>query len=314
MSTHVDDLLGSTVNAGIQDGIVSSLKMAFDVGAHKQLQKDGDQLEHCGTTYERDSTGYYMHMAEYEIEEIPDSGMPKDADKFEDMSAYKASLGKCLWKGRWRPDAAFVVNIASSETQAPTWEGVRKLNKARRLMKEYRPMRYRLGSGKSKGKIVAYSDASFGDKCRGAMVIVVEYDGNTAILEWCTYKLRRVARSTLGAELVTLGAATAASEWALLMAIEVGIVDVSDGIPAIHVVTDAKSVQSTIGTTRFPRERNLIVDMARLRESCSQGTLSVEFSPTHLMLADPLTKELSMRADTLKLLQDAMSGAAIRRQ
>ena len=90
------------------------------------------------------------------------------------------------------------------------------------------------------------------------------------------------------------------------MLIELDMIDAADEIPALEMKTDANSAVSALRTSKFPVEKNLVLDMARPRRNVAEATVKIDHVVTGLMSADPLTKELSERSETLGRLESAM--------
>jgi hypothetical protein len=136
------------------------------------------------------------------------------------------------------------------------------------------------------------TDASFHEdvsKNRAGVLITRSFglEGKSPmhVVDFCSHKLRRVARSTKTAE--TLAASEGFDRAFYLRAVStwMGI----DG--GLFLVLDNSSLYADVSTTRAPKEKRLKVDLALLRESFENGDLSaVLWTATETQLADAMTK------------------------
>jgi hypothetical protein len=125
-------------------------------------------------------------------------------------------------------------------------------------------------------------------------------------IDFCSHKLRRVARSTKTAE--TLAASKAYDRAYYCRGLTVWMdQNFSKGI---ILVLNNSSLYSDVSTTRSPKEKRLKVDLALLREAFELGSMiSVIWAETTAQLADAITKS-DEKSDVRLLL--ALSDVVLR--
>jgi hypothetical protein len=158
---------------------------------------------------------------------------------------------------------------------------------------------------------LVFTDASFNEdvsKNRAGVLVTRAFglgiDAPLHLVDFCSHKLRRVARSTKTAE--TLAASegfdrgfyiNSVYQW---MGMKCGL----------FLVLDNSSLFADVGTSNSPKEKRLKVDLALLRESFENGSLSaVIWVETTAQLADSMTKS-NDQADSRLLL--ALSEGVLR--
>ena len=249
-------------------------------------------------------------------EKKPTRGNLQVSLSYEDYKVFRTILGQLSWVTyHVRPDITFMVNMAARSVPYPTHEHMNVLCKAIKIVKSSPLHGLHYGKLGTNLELWMHQDSSF-NPAHGAMVsMITESDppedklANVAILMWFSTQIRRTCRSTPGAELLTTSAALDSSDWLLVFLIELGILKVThDELPKVVSVTDARSVSTTCATAKFPKEKNLLVDLSRLRDRQDSGMCKILWVRTLLMLADSLTK---LKPDADPALAKAMSGQAV---
>jgi hypothetical protein len=208
------------------------------------------------------------------------------------------------WLQRTRPCLSYGVARLASNLSAPTYKDAQHANAIANEQRE-QSFAIRFAPLQRPLRLLAYGDASF---CRnndgtsqGGYAAVLTGSGSAGqqpdacLLEWSSAKIRRICRSTLGAELLVTVGATDAALWLTFLLTEVGLLPMLDSnngkclMPG-NVMSDAKSVTTALHTSRMPRERNLVPDLQRLRSLQDNGTAAFCHVGTDNMVADALTK------------------------
>eukprot|EP00755_Sulcionema_specki_P031606 Sspe_Gene.96951::Locus_70580_Transcript_1_1_Confidence_1.000_Length_1711::g.96951::m.96951 len=139
-------------------------------------------------------------------------------------------------------------------------------------------------------RLAVFADASFGGNpdrtSQGGLAAVLEAGGKGVLLEWASSKIRRICRSTLGAELLVASAAVDVGRWLQAMLYELGLLELGRKT----VLCDAKSVTDTTGTTHAPREKHLSLDLTGMRRLVEDGEVEFLHIGTGEQVADALTK------------------------
>eukprot|EP00662_Eupelagonemidae_sp_cell21_P023106 gene23106-24922_t len=309
LSIHVDDLLAAVCGGRVEEEL-TLIRAALDVGREEVLRRPGDSLRHVGVRIHRTVDGYSVDQDDYAaaLDDL-DTGDATVADDapYEDVKAFRARVGQLLWLNQTRPCLAFTVARLASHVMAPTYGAARAAHAA---VLEARVSSFALSFCRLDGELqlFVFADASFGRNADGtsqggyAAVLAPKVPHGASIgdvvhsaavlLEWSSARIRRVCRSTLGAELLVAGGATDASSWLRSMCLEVGLLQTAaaSSIPPDYVISDAKSVTTALDTTNIPRERSLMPDLYRLRQMTSAGEVQLLFVNSGDMVADALTK------------------------
>ena len=109
-----------------------------------------------------------------------------------------------------RPDLAFDACEVNTSTEDATYEDLKKANKAIRKAKQDDVCLHFPDLGDiSKVQIISFSDASFAilkdaGSQRGIYTFLLGQNGHFAPLTWHSKKIKRVVKSTLGAETLAL--------------------------------------------------------------------------------------------------------------
>eukprot|EP00662_Eupelagonemidae_sp_cell21_P027878 gene27877-34957_t len=114
----------------------------------------------------------------------------------------------------------------------------------------------------------------------------------SSLMEFASNRIYRICHSTEGAELIVTGGATDASCWLKLLLTEIGLLTLTSQwrVQRDVVVSDARNVTTTLHTSKMPRERNLALDLARMRRLVEDGEAEFLHISTGLQIADALTK------------------------
>ena len=214
---HVDDLFGCF---DTKDAVSKEIqKQIHETFSFREWIVD-DKLEYCGSNIQKiDNNHWRLHHERYLTKQKPIT-VPKERAGTElpvteaERTQLRGLLGALQWPStQSAPHLQAMVSMLSGDVTKATVKTLESANKALRFAKansdvglDYR----RLGS-KDDITFVAYSDASFA--CRsdlssqgGYMVVMVSKEvangmaGHYVIVDWRSWKLQRVARSTLCAE------------------------------------------------------------------------------------------------------------------
>ena len=232
---HVDDLLGCG-----QDGhpeyehLKLQLKDAFNF-KHWTEETEDKPIEFCGCHLSRTSTESKLHQAENLKGVKPMTCVNYDSNRSlnsKEQSCLRALLGALQWPAtQTSPHLSASVSLLCGEVTTATGDTAAQANKVLRFAKSNgdAALVFRdLGGDLNKLCTVAMSDAAWGvrrnNESQGGYVIFlcnqqVLEDGSTQdyiILDWRSFKLPRVSRSSLNAESQACSAAMDALEYLLI--------------------------------------------------------------------------------------------------
>ena len=305
IALHVDDGLGGG-DAEFERKVVANLTQRFEIGKLEKL-KVGMSLMHTGMRITRlEKHLYKMDQKEYIVTmhmiSVPERATEQERKRLLDTQEYKeyrTCLGECLWvTTHTRPDQSVRVSFCASSANSPTVGDALELNKVVKALRMFGDacLTYRKLEGLLREAV--HADASFGQSSQGGYVSLlcefkIRKGGRTmgVIIAWGSHRIKRVCKSTLGCELLTTSAALDIGDLISVLLAEMWLVPLENGnLQPVHLITDAKSVESTTSTSRQPKEKNLVVDMFRLRQRKKDNTVKIGWVGTKGMLGDALTK------------------------
>ena len=176
---------------------------------------------------------------------------------------------------------------------SPTYHDVHIANKAMRQAKSCSNHSLKFPKNAVYDKILVYSDASFqnlpnGGSQGGYIILLFDSASKKAVcLYWSSRKVRRVARSTLGAETLALqdGLDCAVFFQKLWK-------QIADQYLKIFAITDNYSLYSALPSGKSVEEKRLRIEISAIKELCDSGDLEKIFwVSTNEQIADCLTKK-----------------------
>ena len=158
--------------------------------------------------------------------------------------------------------------------------------------------------------IVVLTDASLGNTCindgtgsTGAYIVwLMDNTGQCCSAVWNAHKIKRVVRSTLAAETLSLEEGLEASFYYREM-LE-NILGLEPRTITIEANVDNKSAIEAILSTRLVEDKRLRVEIAAIKESLQFHDVNrIQWVPGHLQWANPMTKQGASGFNLLKVLQ-----------
>ena len=157
-------------------------------------------------------------------------------------------------------------------------------------------------------KIVIFTDASLGNINEGTgstgafIVWLMDDTGQCCPIAWNAKKIKRVVRSTLAAEMLSLEEGLEASIYYRHMLEDV--LGLETRTIKIEAFVDNKSVIEALLSTRMVEDKRLRVDVAAIQESLKLHDINkIQWIPGHLQLANVMTKQGASGFHLLKVLQ-----------
>ena len=213
---HVDDLLGTADKSHPKvTKMIEELKNIFTF----REWKEGPSLEYCGATLEATDGGWKLHHKEY-LKKVKPITVGKDRQPHQQVTdkernLLRSLLGALQWPAvQSSPHLQIHTSMFSGEITTATIETIHNTNKALRYAKSnddvgltYRPIAHIADCC-----LVAWSDAAFASRkdhsSQGGFIVALMhkdaiekgFESEYHILDWHSFRLLRVARSTLAAE------------------------------------------------------------------------------------------------------------------
>ena len=228
----------------------------------------------------------------------------------EERTNLRQMAGSLNWIVRGtRPDLSFELIDISTKFRAGKVEDLMKINKLLAGVKESRAEIFLPNLEDIESCcLISFTDASLGnlnsgtDSTGGYLVFLVnQTSGNAAILDWQSNKVRRVVRSTLAAETLSLCEGLEAAIYLN------GVLKELTGMTVdIHAFIDNRSAVDAIRSTTSVDDKRLRRDISAIKQMLERGEVkTVHWVPGDQQLADVLTKR---GVNGLKLLEVLHSG------
>jgi len=305
---HVDNIIGSGEDSFMEEvmgGILKRFKISKD--------QEG-KFTYTGMAVWTDTKGnIYLNQNKYieEIEELPE-GLEDDKTDDDCRGIIRKVVGKLLYLNLTRPDISFKTNKLSRMLPGENMKD--KVKEARELIREVKKTKVeiRYGAvGNLEGLYLeVHADAAFGnvdEKTRsteGAVIILRGSKGKGSAIFWRSRVIARVCKSAKSAE-------TFALEDALDSAISIGrqvhqirTGRIEDRSCRIIARTDSKGLIDTLGSTKQVDEGKMRFNVARIKEFLELKEVDeIRWVPTHMMLADSLTKSKTDSSRLIRLLE-----------
>lgn len=295
MAIHVDDFLWSG-NESFKNIVVEGLRKEFNVG-----KEECGMFKYLGLNLCQNELGNIRFNQNDYINSISKISIDRSLEKNEPLNAkektiLRSKIGQLLWiSGQTRPDIAFDVSCLASAINGAS---AQNLLEANRIVTKVKSTDLTLNFFRLKEplSIVMYSDASFGNlpdggSQGGQIILLVGVDGRCIPLIWQSKKLRRIARSTFAAELMSLaeGIDMAIYVSQLFSNIEFGN---TDRTYPIKCIIDNKDLYESIMSNKPTTEKRLRLEISSIRELLKEKVISnFKWIESSFQLADALTKK-----------------------
>lgn len=289
MCAHVDDFcFGGSEE--FQKKVIGGLLGKLKIGAREKRD-----FKYIGVNVRQESEEIWMEQKSYvKSIRIPDVKRFNGDRKLKiaEMKEYRSLIGQLNWVAQHtRPDIGFSVSDMSSSFQEGTTSDMRGLVKLANSVKE-REVQIkleRLEEGKERWEV--YSDASFGNignsqSQMGYIISLIDDEGRKCPIQWKSMRIKRVAKSTIEAEALSLGEAAEAAIylnkiWEEIVGRQISVV----------VKTDSKTLESALKATTGVKSRRLRIDIAAVKEMIAVGEVEeIEWVSGKNQVADVLTK------------------------
>ncbi len=295
LATHVDDFM----HCGVPefDDIMDRLRKRFIAGKLEEKS-----FAYVGFDIEQTEDCILLNQQHY-MEDLPsktvnpsrarqkEANLSKDENKL-----FRSLVGKCNWAARGtRPDLAYeVVDLSTKFNNASVEDLVRVVKLVQKLRSESGNafIKYTKLGKLNHCYIVVMSDASFANmkdgvsSCGGHIVMFVGENNNCCIIAWKSGKIKRVVRSTLAAEMLSLSEGLKHGIYIQHIVQEI----TSMKIPIVAFV-DNKSVVDSLHSTKQVDDKRLRIDISLVKEMLTkEDVIRVKWVPGSCMIADILTK------------------------
>ena len=309
---HVDDFL----HAGDEqfDALMKNLRQRFSAGKveEKSFSYIGFDI------YKTDSESVILDQSKY-MEKIQISKGKVDPVHLKvrtDIldSEQQTVLRQCVGRLNWavqgsRPDMAFEMINLSTKLKCGT---VSDLTRAVRIVNSLKDVKSIVSfpslNKNREWKMLVFTDASLGNINNGTgstgahIIWLIDNEGNCCPITWQANKIRRVVRSTIAAEALSLQEGLEAGYYYRKMVED--MLNIQPKTIPIIAYIDNKSVLEAVYSTRLVDDKRLRVDIAAIQELLQDGSVSeVKWCPGKVQLANCMTKQGASGYELLDVLQ-----------
>ena len=305
--THIDDFLHAG-DVHFQKTVIEPFCQRFKAGKH--LKK---KFKYIGFILDQKHDGISLDQKDY-VQKIDISRVCPPVDrKIEllssaELTTLRSAAGSLNWVVQGtRPDLAYELTKISAKLKNGTLKDLRSLYKVIRHMKDDNcEIVFPDIGDPTKWKLVVYSDAahanmSDGVSSMGAHIVFLENDGKCAPVIWHGGKIKRVVRSTIAAEALSLQEGLESAMYVRSLIKELWAKELN--LPIVAVV-DNKSVVESVYSTKLVDDKRLRIDLGAIKESLRLGDVkSIQWCPGNLQLANCMTKKGASSKDLMQVLQ-----------
>ena len=308
MTVHVDDIYwaGSEI---FQEMVIIKLKNVFEISREKQdsFIYLGLRVNHFFDKITIDQDAYIQNIKEIEINR--ERKIDKDsAINFDEKQQLRSTIGQLNWVStQTRPDITFDTCEVSVRLKDATIRDIIKVNKIiRKLKAEKVSLKFSDMGNLTPIKLVSFSDVSFCNPSEqssqgGYIIFFRNIHCKSVPIAWQSKKIRRVVKSTMAAECLSL--LEAAETCYLLKSILVDTLKCKQSEITIECYIDNKSLKEAIYSTKSHTDKRLKIDLAVIKDMVLHQEIdAVIWIAAENQLADCLTKSGSSTANLLNAL------------
>ena len=298
LACHVDDFLHAG-NAQFEDNIMKPLRTRFLAG------KLGETIfKYIGFNIHQTPKGIILDQQDYiNSLDIPILASKRMSQKLDSLTSsentkYRRAVGQLNWAVQGsHPDLAFdLIDLSTKFKNACINDFIKALKSIRKLKQTNTKILFPvLNNDPHNWTIILFSDAAHANLNDGVssvgahIIFLVDNHLNCCPLTWQSKKIKRIVRSTIASEALSLQEAI---EHAIFLRslIEEILILPSNVIP-IDAVIDNKSVVEAIHSTKVVNDKRLNIDISAIKQSLQSTEIrSIRWCPGSLQLANSLTK------------------------
>ncbi|XP_034704201.1 uncharacterized mitochondrial protein AtMg00810-like [Vitis riparia] len=206
---------------------------------------------------------------------------------FSDPTLFRSLAGALQYLTITRPDLSFSVNSICQFMHAPTEDHFRALKRILRYVKGTAHHGLQLHK-QSTRDLLGYSDVDWAgcpNTRRSTTGYAIFFGAN--LISWSSKKQSTVSRSSAEAEYRSLAVATADIAWIIQLLRDLHVTLL---VPPKILCDNQSAIFMAVNPVTRPRSKHIAIDYHFVRELVDKGTLQIDFVPSHLQLADSLTK------------------------
>ena len=306
--SHIDDFMHAG-SCEFDETVIRPLTKRFIPGKLEELQ-----FTYVGFSVSQNDEGIVLNQNAYVDDIVVPSLSPNRAmQKMKDLELLEQTqLRKLAGKLNWivqgsRPDMAFELIEISMKFKCGRVEDLLRAVKAiRKVSQAKSEVLYPSDIGNPVDwRIIVFTDAAHANLCDGVssvrafVVFLVGPENICCPLSWSANKIKRVVRSTIAAE--TLSLQTGIEEAVYLKKMITEILNVE--LPVTAVV-DNRSLVEALHSTKLIDDKRLRIDISSIKQSIEIGEIdAVKWCPGIKQLANCMTKKGASGYELLEVFQ-----------
>ena len=307
VAVHVEDFLCAGNDMFLKK-VKPCLGDTFSVG-----KEEATTFRYIGLHLDQTENSLFIHQKSYvsslEPLEFTDVRFEERSLTLDERNTLRSKVGQLLWlSNQTKPDICFETSTIAGNINNATTKDYALFNKVVRKLKKNS---YTIKFTKLVGDIhiVLYVDAAFGNLADGGsqggyLVFLADQHNNCNLISWQSKRLKRIVRSTLAAETLAMCEGVDAALYVSAVYSDMAYNDSSRKLP-LQVLTDNKSLQDALKSSKYVSDRRLRIDIGSLKELIDYEHMQICWVPTDEQLADVLTKT-GVNAD--KLINTLLTG------
>ena len=290
---HVDDIVFGG-NRVFHLKVMEKIRSIFVIGL-----EENTNLKYLGLALSQNKSGIQLSTKDYgsSINEIKRVSRGNDDKTFspEQVKILKQFCGQLNWlSSQGRPDISFDSCYISNGLKSGNDELFTAANKVvRKIKNQSMTLNFYSDFDICSCSVITFSDASFANLPNagsqgGYLSLLVDNQGIYVPIAWQSRKIRRVVKSTIGAECL---AAVEAAEMTLYIATLIKDVSKTTRNIKTYVYCDNKNLVNAVHASTNLEDKRLVIDISVLRDLLNQQELTdFVWVDTKSQLADALTK------------------------
>lgn len=288
---------------------------------YEHLKDMGPVSYFLGLEIDRSDAGFFISQRKYVIDLLKEFGMststplklpmdthmkltPDKGELLEDPHKYQRLLGKLIYLTITRSDLSFPVHNLAQFMQKPTTVHMQAAKRVLRYLLN-NPAQGILLASSSAAQLTAYCDSDWAScpttrKSTSGYCVLL----GTSPVSWKTKKQSVVARSTAEAEYRAMALTCCEVTWLSMLLRDMGL---SDLPPTIIKSDNQAALAIAANPVSHERTKHVEIDCHFIRDKIAEGAVTTTHVPSHLQIADVLTKPLGVKQHNFLLGKLGMS-------
>jgi len=307
---HIDDFL-HTGDTEFDCLVMDKLRERFLAGRvdDKTFTYVGFGIKQCSDGIKLDQSDYVENLENVALSPERES-MKRDSLTSSEHTLFRSVVGRLNWAVQGtRPDLAFeMVDLSTRFKTAVVADFLRAKKAFLKLKCEPSIISFPDLGDPMQWKLVVFSDAALANLSDGVsstgahIVFMVGNDNKACPLSWAANKVKRVVRSTIAAEALSL--LEGCEDAIYLKDFIVNLLGCSSDVCPVYAIVDNKSVVDALGSTRLVDDKRLRLDISAIQQAVERKEITqVKWCPGEHQLANCLTKKGASSAKLLNVLR-----------